>query len=88
MPFQQSISPFVIQSEKDYVWETVRLYLKIQIQIKDPFMSQLWPTLQHTNWVLWHPSTTSNFKDNTPSGKSYIIRSWLALAYPWKNKYS
>lgn len=36
MPFQQGIFPFVIQSEKDYVWEAARLYLKIQSQIKDP----------------------------------------------------
>jgi len=41
MPFQQNILPFIIQSEKDSVWENARLYLKIQIQINDPFLSQL-----------------------------------------------
>lgn len=49
MPFQQSIRSFIIQLEKDNIWEMTRLYLKIQIQIKDPFFSQLWPILQLTD---------------------------------------
>lgn len=52
MPVQQSICSFIIQSEKDNIWETTRLYLKTQIQIKDPFFSQLWPILQLTDWAL------------------------------------
>lgn len=49
MSFQQSIRSFIIQLEKDNIWEMTRLYLKIQIQIKDPFLSQLWPILQLTD---------------------------------------